>query len=131
MIVLLSSQSLAQSKDESEVLDFSDRVLEAVKNRDRSKLEEYFHPKFTHTHASGKVDDRNARLTVLLKGEETIDSIEPQSLTTTDFGDGLVIARGRSSTTDKQPQTYQWTRIYRKISGKWFLLATHVSPVVK
>lgn len=131
MIVLLTSLSLAQSKDESEVLDFSDRVLEAVKRRDRSTLEEYFHPKFTHTHASGKVDEREARLTVLLRGEETIDSIKPESLTTMDFGDGLVIARGRSKTTGKEPQTYQWTRIYRKISGKWFLLATHVSLVVE
>lgn len=131
MIVLLTSLCLAQSKDESEILDFSDRVLEAVKNRDRSKLEEYFHPKFTHTHANGKVDDRKKRLAALLSGEETVDSIKPESLTTTDFGDGLVIARGRSKTTGKNAQTYQWTRIYRKIGGTWFLLATHVSPDVE
>lgn len=126
--VILSVTAFGQSGNttiEREVLAFRAEVRAAVKAKDRKALERFFADGFTHTHASGKVDAKKERIEFFLKGEPTIEDVEPDEIRITGFGKNVAIANGKTTVffgTEKR--VFQWTGAFLKSKGKWQLIST-------
>lgn len=124
------SAQTANFKIEKEIADFRAEIREAVKAKDRKSLERFFADGFTHTHASGKVDEKPARIDFFIKGEPTIEDVEPDEFRIVVFGKNLASVIGRSTLRfGTEQRTFQWTGVYRKDKGKWKVLATHATLV--
>lgn len=120
-----------QTAPDGDLLAFRAKVSEAIKARDRSSLEAFFADGYTHTHAVGRVDDKPTRLAVLLSGEQTIDTVVPDSVTVRRFGRGLAVVQGRTTFTGEMRQVFQWTYVYLKRKGKWQIVLSQASPKIE
>lgn len=132
IIALTAVSTLANDpKVESDIRDLRTQVVTAIKTKDQKFLEARLVEQFTHTHASGKVDNKRTRIAMLMSDPETIDALEPLSISIKAFGKDLAVAQGRTRTLGASPKAYQWTVVYRKIGGIWRILLSHASPVVE
>lgn len=118
-------------RSETEIKKLRTEIVKAIKEKNKKFLESRIADEFTHTHASGKVDDKKTRIEYLVSGEETIDSLTPETISIRSFGKDLAIAQGRTKTSGTSPKTFQWTVVYRKSSGVWQMLLSQASPVVE
>jgi Domain of unknown function (DUF4440) len=129
MTVLVGFTS-AFSQDKSlqkDILVFRESVVKAIKQKDEITLKKMFAEDFTHTHAIGKIDDKQTRLKVLLSGDETIDTVKPDNLSVKTFGKNLAVIQGQTTFQGDQPKIYQWTYVYQKTKGKWQIVLSHAS----
>ncbi len=132
IIALTAVSTLANDpKVESDIRNLRKQVVTAIKAKDQKFLEGRLVEQFTHTHASGKVDDKQTRIAMLMSDPETIDALEPVSISIKAFEKDLAVAQGRTRTFGASPKAYQWTVVYRKIGGIWRILLSHASPVVE
>ena len=131
IVALAAVSALANNpKTVKEITELRAQVVTAIKDKDRKFLESRIDDEFTHTHASGQVDDKRTRIEYLLGGDETIDSLVPLTVSIRAVGKDLAIAQGRTKTGGSSPKTFQWTTVYRKSGGVWRILLSHASPVV-
>jgi hypothetical protein len=113
------------AKIEQEVIAFRAEVRAAVKAKDRKALERFLADGFTHTHASGKVDPKKERIEFFLKGEPTIEDVEPDEIRITGFGKNVAIANGKTTVFfGAEKRVFQWTGAFLKSKGKWQLIST-------
>ena len=132
IVALVAVSAMANNpKTVKEITELRAQVVTAIKEKNRKFLESRIADEFTHTHASGKVDDKRTRIDYLLGGDETIDSLAPVTVSIKAFGKDLAIAQGRTKTSGSSPKTFQWTTIYRKTGGVWRVLFSQASPVVE
>ena len=131
VILLIVSAGSAQnrtSKIETEIVDFRSNIRQAVKAKDRKTLERFFAEGFTHTHASGKVDGKTERVDFFIKGEPTIEDVEPDEIRVVVFNKNLASAIGKTTLLfGTEKRTFQWTGVYFKEKGKWKVLTTHAT----
>lgn len=115
-------------KIEREITEFRSKIREAVKAKDRKSLEQFFAEGFTHTHASGKVDGKKERIDFFLKGEPSIEDVEPEELRVNVFNKNLASAIGKTTLLfGTEKRTFQWTGVFFKEKGKWKIAATHAT----
>jgi hypothetical protein len=130
-MVFVSAQTQAISGAERAAIArlWSD-VNAAVQKRDRASLERIYAEDFTHVHASGKIDDRGARLATLLSGEATIDTASEIDFALRKYGE-TIIAVGMVKVTGGEGKvvTYSVTRVYVRSKGKWRFAASQASRV--
>lgn len=130
-LLLLPIFAAAQSNDKAiaEIKDLRRRAVEAIEKRDRKALEQIYAEDFTHTHASGKVDDRRARLDTFVSGEKTIDTAQAEDLRIGIFGKNTAVATGKSSVKSDDGKTviYRWTVVYAKIGKRWQIAASQAT----
>lgn len=74
------SAQTKNAKIEKEIIDLRSEIRQAVKAKDRKSLGRFFADCFTHTHASGKVDGKTERVDFFIKGEPTIEDVEPDEI---------------------------------------------------
>lgn len=79
----------------------------AVVAKDAVRLRDFYSEDFTHTHTSGKVDGRDARIVSLLAGEPTVEMAPTPEFRLSCFGESVCIIRAVSP-------------IKRMSDGKWF-----------
>lgn len=130
-IIFLVAPFAAQAQNsntEREIVAFRAEIREAVKAKNRAALERYFADGFTHTHASGKVDDKKARIDFFIKGEPTIEDVEPDEIRFNVINKNLVTANGKTTLLfGTEKRTFQWTGVFLKQKGKWIVAATHAT----
>jgi len=129
LVVTVSAQTDSK-KAEQEVLNLRTKIREAVSKKDETALKIYFADGFTHTHASGKVDDKAERIAFFLKREPTIEDVEPDEIRIYFFNKGLASAVAKTTLKfGEENRTFQWTGVYFKDKGKWKVLITHVTAL--
>lgn len=130
-IFVLSLTIFGQSqktKTEREIIEFRTKIREAVKAKDRNSLEQFFAEGFTHTHASGKVDGKKERIDFFIKGEPTIEDVEPEEIKVNVFNKNLASAIGKTTLLfGTEKRTFQWTGVFFKEKGKWKVAVTHAT----
>jgi len=128
----LITAAQTSSRVEKEILAVRQTVAEAIAKNDRAVLAAIFADDFVHTHAVGRVDDKERRLDGLLDGGANLESVAPSEIRVRSFGKNTAVANGRTKiAADDGEITYQWTAVYVKLRGKWCVAAsqaTRVSP---
>lgn len=117
-----------------ELLDFRAELKAAVDAKDVGKLKDMYTETFTHTHGSGKVDGRDARIVSLLAKEPVIEDTEMSEVTVRVHGDTAILAAKSPILNVKENKYYdfRWMQIYVRSNGKWQLAASQATrlPVV-
>ena len=94
----------------------------ASANRDAVALRRFYTDDFTHTHTSGKVDGKDARIVSVLAGEPTVELAPAPEFNLSCFGESVCIARALSPIrrgTDGKWFDVRWTQTYVKTSKGW------------
>jgi hypothetical protein len=106
---------------------FRNDLKRAAETRDIARLRGLIADTFTYTRASGKVDDKEARIIALLTQEPAIET----GLVLDDWlslrGPDTAILTARSPLLNRdENKTYDvlWMQVFTKISGRWRLTAT-------
>lgn len=125
----------AQNKNEKLVLEITtlrQQLTTAIKQRDKKTLGEIYADDFTHTHASGQVDDKTKRIAALVSGDLTIESAEVNEIDIRFYNNSAAVAVGQSTITDAQqkPMKYRWTVVYVKSGKKWKIAASQATKVI-
>ena len=127
--VSISGQN-GTTKAEREILSLRSDIRAAVKAKNAAALNKFFADGFTHTHASGKVDGKIERVTFFIKGEPTIEDVEPEEIRIYFFNKGLASAVAKTTLKfGEEKRTFQWTGVYFKEKGKWKVLTTHATAL--
>ena len=95
------------TKLQQEISAFRKNFVSAATNRDATALRQFYTDDFTHTHTSGKVDGKDARIVSVFANEPTVEMAPTPEYLLSCFGESVCIARALSP-------------IKRGIDGKWF-----------
>jgi ketosteroid isomerase-like protein len=123
------SHAQTREKEIAEITDLRRKTVEAIEKRDRKTLDEIYAEDFSHTHATGKVDDKKTRLDTFVSGEKTIDTANAEDLKIKIFGKQTAVATGKSAieSDDGTIAVYRWTVVYAKIGKKWRIAASQAT----
>ena len=99
-------------------------------DKDLSALRVIYADAFTHTHGSGKLDNKDARLVSAMAGEPMIENAPATELSYRVFAGPTVIATGKSPILNvKEQKTYdfRWVSVY--VTGKdgWLLAVSQAT----
>jgi len=107
---------------QSEVVAMRKAFQAAAGNRDAAALRRYYTDDFTHTHTSGKVDGKDARIVSVLAGEQTVEMAAVPEFRLSCFGESVCIARALSPirrATDGRWFDVRWTQTYVRTRQGW------------
>jgi hypothetical protein len=112
-----------------EVAAFRKDVAAAIKAKNAKRLQRMYAPSFAHTHTSGKVDDKEARIATLLKGDPVIETAPVSDLVIRIPNDWVGIATGVSPIKADDGKTYdvRWTSVYTREGQTWHVAASHAT----
>ncbi len=112
-----------------EVAAFRKEVAAAIKAKDAKRLQRMYAPSFVHTHTSGKMDDKKARIATLLKGDPVIETAPERDLVIRIPNDWVGIATGVSPIKSDDGKTYdvRWTAVYTREGQSWHVAASHAT----
>jgi hypothetical protein len=116
-----------------EVTDFRARLAEAVLAKDFAALRPLYADSFTHTHGSGKIDNKDARLVAAMAGEPLIEAAPATELSFRVFTGPTVIVTGKSPILNvKEQKTYdfRWVCVYVTAQDGWQLAVSQATRVV-
>lgn len=125
-----------QGEVEQQVMAVRARLRDAVAARDVIALRALYAPGFTHTHGSGKVDGRDARIVSLLAGEPTIELARVEELAIRIPHPDTAIVSGRSpirNVAEGRDYDFRWLQVFVRAGGDWQLAvsqATRLPPGV-
>lgn len=115
---------------EQQVMAVRARVRDAVQARDVAALRMLYAAGFTHTHGSGKVDGRDARIVALLAGEPTLELAPVEELTIRIPHADTAIVSGRSpilNVQERRSYDFRWLQVYVRAAGEWQLAVSQVT----
>ncbi len=125
-----SSDVLAQPARIAKITEFRSGLVRSIKQRDRKALEGMFAEDFSHTHASGQIDDKTKRVAALLSGDLTIESAETLEIQIRFYGAATAVANGLSIiTSNGEVVRYRWTTVYFKPGKRWQIVASQATRV--
>lgn len=119
-----------QGAIEQQVMAARESIRNAVAAKDTAKLRALYAADFTHTHTSGKVDGRDARIVSLLTGEPTVELARVEELTIRVLHADTAILTGRSPIQRSDgggTRDVQWTQVYVRTDGDWKLAASQAT----
>jgi ketosteroid isomerase-like protein len=102
----------------------------ATTAKDVAKLKALFTDDFTHTHGSGKVDGRDARIVSLLTNEPTIEMAHADELVVHTYQGATAVVRGKSPILNvKENMFYQfrWVQVFVKTAQGWKLAVSQAT----
>jgi ketosteroid isomerase-like protein len=114
--------SAADPKLQAEIQAFRKQFQSAADRRDAVALRNYFTDDFTHTHTSGKVDGKDARIVSVLAAEPTVEMAPVPEFKLSCFGESVCIARALSPIkrgSDGKWFDVRWTQTYVRTSKGW------------
>lgn len=118
----IESVAAAEPKLRVEIAVFRKDFQAAGTNRDAASLRRLHTEDFTHTHTSGKVDGKDARIVSVVAGEQTVEMAPITELNLSCFGESVCIARALSPikrASDDKWFDVRWTQTYVKTSKGW------------
>lgn len=108
------------------ILQLRAAIVDAAARHDRATLATLLTDDFTHTHAIGRVDGKEARLTSLIGDDATIEKVTPAEIAVRFYGEDTAVAVGK---TQIGADAMRWTSVYVQQTGRWRLAASHASPI--
>ena len=126
-VFAVSAAASAQNRPavEAEILAMRQKIARAIADGDRRALAEFFTDDFVHTHATGKINDKQQRLDGLLDGGANIESVTPEEIRVRAVAKNAVVAHGRTRiTAEGKAIVYRWTAVYVREKGRWRVAAT-------
>jgi hypothetical protein len=121
-------------KVEGELMAFREAMKAAMNAKDVAKLRPMYTDAFTHTHGSGKVDGRDARIISLLAGDPVIEDAPMSEVVVRVHGPDTAILSARSPILNKAENKmydFRWTQVDVRETGAWKLAvsqATRLPP---
>ncbi len=121
---------------EQQIMAVRARIRDAVQARDVAALRALYSPGFTHTHGSGKVDGRDARIVALLGGDPVIELAAVEEMTIRIPHADTAIVTGKSpilNMRESRSYDFRWIQVYVRVAGDWLLAvsqATRLGPSV-
>lgn len=115
---------------ERQLTKFRSDLKDATAARDIVKLRAMYADGFTHTHGSGKVDGKDARLVALMAGDPVIETAAVTEMSISIHGTEMAIMTGRSAIPNKRDARdydYRWMQVYTRASGDWQLAASQAT----
>ena len=113
-----------------EIKAFRDRLAKAVAAKDFATLRALYADAYTHTHGSGKIDNKDARLVAAMAGEPMIENAPASALSFRVFAGPTVIVTGRSPILNvKEQKTYDfhWVSVYVTGIDGWLLAVSQAT----
>lgn len=107
-----------------EIKVFREKIAKAVTNKDFPTLRSIYADAFTHTHGSGKMDNKDARIVSAMAGEPMIENAPASELSYRVFAGPTVIVTGKSPILNvKEQKTYEfrWIAVYVTGRDGWLL----------
>ena len=113
-----------------EIKAFREKIAKAVTDKDFPTLRAIYADAFSHTHGSGKLDNKDARLVSAMAGEPMIENAPASELSFRVFAGPTVVVSGKSPILNvKEQKTYdfRWIAVY--VTGKdgWLLAASQAT----
>lgn len=105
-------------------------IRKAVADRDVKQLQQLYAEGYTHTHGSGKIDGRDARIVSLLAKEPVVELAPMSELAVRGYGGHTAILQGRSPILNLKEQKYydfRWIWVFVKDGGAWRLAASQAT----
>ena len=121
-----------QGAVEQQVMAARESIRAAVAAKDAAKLRALYAADFTHTHTTGKVDGRDARIVSLLAGEPVIELARVEELTIRVLHSDTAILSGRSPIQRSDgagARDVRWTQVFVRVDGDWRLAASQATGV--
>ena len=113
-----------------EIKAFREKVAKAVTNKDFQTLRAIYADAFTHTHGSGKLDNKDARLVSAMAGEPMIENAPASELSFRVFAGPTVIVTGKSQILNvKEQKTYDFRWVCTYVTGRdgWLLAVSQAT----
>jgi ketosteroid isomerase-like protein len=120
----------AEAATAEEVGDFRKSVVAAIERRDAAALRRIYADSFVHTHGSGKVDGKDARIVSVLAGDPVIETAPVKDFVIRVPGGWTAIATGVSpirSLADGKTYEFRWTVVYVRMGEGWQIAASHAT----
>lgn len=117
-----------------EVKAFRSGVVRAIEQKDAAALRRIYADSFTHTHGSGKVDGKDARIVAALAGDPVIETAPASDLVIRVPGGWTAIATGMSpirSAADGKTYNFRWTAVYMRMGEGWQIAASHATRLAE
>jgi hypothetical protein len=113
-----------------EVEAFREFVKRAADKKDIHALRALYAESFTHTHGSGKMDGKDARIVSVMAGEPVIENAPSEDVRFRVHGERTVIVTGTSpilNTRENKTYQFRWIAVYVKDGADWKLAATQAT----
>lgn len=117
-----------------EVAEFRKALAEAIEKKDAATLRTHYADAFVHTHGSGKVDGKDARIVSALAGDRVIENAPVTDLVIRVPGGWTAIATGVSpikSMADGKTYSYRWTAVYVRVGDGWQIAASQATRLAE
>jgi hypothetical protein len=127
---VVPSAALAEVRGELEA--FRTELKRAAEMRDIGKLRALFTDTFTHTHASGRVEDKAAHIISLAAREPAIEVGLVLDPVINLHGPDTAILTARTpllNRDDSKHYDFRWMQVFTRASGRWQLAASQVTMV--
>jgi ketosteroid isomerase-like protein len=115
---------------ERELMAFREALAAALQAKDVAKLKGMYTEDFTHTHGSGKVDGRDARIVSLLAGEPVIETAPMSEVSVRVHGTDLAILTAKSpilNVRENRHYDFRWMQVFVRSGGHWHLAASQAT----
>lgn len=125
--------SVEAKKFIEEVTDFRAKVAKAVLAKDFAALRPLYADSFTHTHGSGKLDNKDARLVSAMAGEPLIEAAPATELSFRVFAGPTVIVTGKSpilNVKEQKTHDFRWVCVYVTAQDGWQLAVSQATRLV-
>jgi hypothetical protein len=120
-----------ESKTRKELTATHDAIKKAIAAKDAKRLQQLYAEGYTHTHGSGKIDNRDARIASLVSGDHPVVETAPMSeLAVRSYGGHTAIMQGRSPILNVKEQKYydfRWIWIFVRDGGAWRLAGSQAT----
>lgn len=112
-----------------EVADFRRRMARAVEAKDAALLRKMYADSLRHTHESGRLDGKAARIAAVVAGDAAIETGQVEDLAISVPNGWAAIATGRSPVRSKDGAAFQlrWTAVYVRVGDSWQLAASQAT----
>jgi hypothetical protein len=101
-----------------------DKLASAVTAKDSRTLRSIYADAFTHTHESGKIGDKEARIASAMAGEPMIENAPATDLSYRVFAGPTVVVSGKSALPnagEQKPRNVRWVAVYVTGRDGWLL----------
>lgn len=117
-----------------EVVEFRKALAAAIEKKDAAALRTMYADSFVHTHGSGKVDGKDARIVSAVAGDPVIENAPVTDLAIRVPGGWTAVATGVSpikSLADGKTYSFRWTAVYVRIGDGWQLAASQATRLAE
>lgn len=105
---------------EHQILRAREALQAAAGAKDVIRLRAIYAASFTHTHASGQVDRRDARILSVLGGEPVVETARAEELTIRVLHVDTAIVTGRSqipNVAENRSYDFRWMQVWVRVGG--------------